>query len=78
MEEQLCKSALILLPHPVMALASEKEELMETVILTKDKTTPGTTRFSSDSDVVSNIYIKKPYFSEAKKIRITIEEATEE
>ena len=51
---------------------------METVILTKDKTTTGTTRFSADSDVVSNIYIKKPYFSDAKKIRMTIEEVTEE
>ena len=78
MEEQLCKSALILLPHPVMALASEKEELMETIILTKDKTTPGTTRFSADSEVVSNIYIKKPHFRNAKKIRVTIAEATED
>ncbi len=51
---------------------------METIILTKDKTTPGTTRFSADSQVVSSIYIKKPYFSKAEKIRITIEEATEE
>ena len=51
---------------------------METVILSKDKTTPGTTRFNADSDVVTSIYIKKPYFSDAKKIRITIEEFTEE
>ncbi len=51
---------------------------METIILTKDKTTAGTTRFSVDSNVVSNIYIKKPYFSDATKVRITIEEHTEE
>lgn len=53
-------------------------ELMETIILTKDKTTPGTTRFSTDSNVLSNVYIKKPYFSDAKKIRVTIEEFSEE
>lgn len=45
------------------------------VILTNDKTTKGTTRFSNhDSEVCTAIYIRKPHFMEAKKLKVTFEE----